>query len=394
MESIGRFSLEQKIFFNLVFILLIIAGFFAMFALPAERYPDINMAVVNITTDYPGASPTDVETLVTRKLEEAVENIENIEWISSSSQAERSYIRIKLVDDSNYDDLYDEIRFNILNAKAELPVEVDQPKIEDVTMGVLLPVVNVNFGGDHENRALALMADQVKTKLKKIEGVKKVVLFGDMIREFHVYLDPEKLRFYGISFEEVAEELQQANVSITAGKLETNAQEYLIKVDEKFHDRNLILKTIVRRDGDGSFIHLDDLVTRVGYDYRKPVIISTVNGKNAIALSVIKTPKGNALAIKSSVEDVLEQFEPLFVRENLEITLTQDSSIKINDGLSTLGWNFVVGMLLVSIISWYFMGFRNAGLITIGIPFSFLFTMLIMYLVGYSFNEQIGRAHV
>ena len=109
MESIGRFSLEQKIFFNLVFILLIIAGFFAMFALPAERYPDINMAVVNITTDYPGASPTDVETLVTRKLEDAIENIENIEWISSSSQAEHSYIRIKLVDDSNYDDLYDEI---------------------------------------------------------------------------------------------------------------------------------------------------------------------------------------------------------------------------------------------------------------------------------------------
>lgn len=387
MKSIGQFSLEQKIFFNLVFILLIIAGFFAMFALPTERYPDINMATVNITTEYPGASPTDVESLVTRKLEEAIENIENIEWISSTSQAERSYIRIKLVDDSDYDDLYDEIRFNVLNAKAELPVEVDQPKIENVTMGVLLPVVNVNLGGEHGNRALALMADQVKSVLKKIEGVKKVVLSGDMIREFHVYLDPEKLRFFGVSFEEVARELQQANVSISAGKLETLTQEYLIKVDEKFHDRNLILKTIVRMDGDGSFIRLDDLVTRIGYDYRKPNIISTVNGKNVVALSVIKTPEGNALTIKSSVDAVLEQFKPLFERENLEITLSQDSSIKINDGLSTLGWNFVVGMLLVSIISWYFMGFRNACLITIGIPFSFLFTMLIMYLVGYSFNE-------
>jgi len=387
MGSIGKFSLEQKIFFNLVFILLIIAGFFAMFALPAERYPDINMAVVNITTDYPGASPTDVETLVTRKLEDAVENIENIEWISSSSQAEHSYIRIKLVDDSNYDNLYDEIRFNVLNTKADLPLGVDEPKIENVTMGMLLPVVIVNVGGDHGNRALALMADQVKAALKKIKGVKKVVLSGDMTREFHVYLDPEKLRFFGISFEEVAEELQQANVSITAGKLETNEHEYLIKVDEKFHNRNSILKTIVRRDGDGSFIYLDDLVTRIAYDYRNPVIISTVNGKNSIALSIIKTPDGNSLGIKASVDAVLEQFKPLFVGENLEVTLTQDSSMKINDGLSTLGWNFVVGMLLVSIISWYFMGFRNAGLITIGIPFSFLFTMLIMYLVGYSFNE-------
>ncbi len=387
MGSIVRFSLKQKIFFNLVFFLLIIAGFFAMFALPAERYPDINMAVVNVNTYFPGASPTDVESLVTKKLENAVENIANIEWISSNSQAERSYIRIKLVDDSDYDQLYDEIRFNVLNEKDELPLEAEQPVIESVTMGVMLPVVVVNLGGDHSNRALSLMSDQVKLALKKIDGVKKVVLSGDMTREFHIYLDPGKLRQFGVSFDEVAREIQKANVSITAGKFESNFLEYLIKVDEKFHDRKSILKTIVRKDGDGSFIRLDDLVTRIGYDYRKPNIISTVNGKNAVSLIVIKTPEGNALAIKSSVEAVLYQFKPLFEREKLEITLTQDSSIKINDGLSTLGWNFIVGMFLVSFISWYFMGFRNAGLITIGIPFSFLFTMLIMYLVGYSFNE-------
>jgi len=387
MQSIGRFSLEQKIFFNLLFILLMVAGFFAMFALPAERYPDINMAKVNITTAFPGASPTDVETLVTRKLEEAVENIEGIEWVSSSSQAERSYIHIKLIDDSDYAELYDEIRFNILNAKADLPVEVDQPIIEDVTMGVLLPVVVVNLGGDHENRALSLIADQVKASLKKISGVKKIVVSGDLIREFHLYLDPDKLRFFGISFDEVASALQQNNVSMTAGKLKIKSEEYLIKVDEKFHDRNSILKTIIRRDGDSSFIRLDDLVTRIGYDYREPDVISTVNGKLAVSLKVIKTPVGNALAIKANVQKVLDEFEPLFSREKLEITLTQDSSVKVKDGLSTLGWNFIVGMLLVSIISWYFMGVRNAGLVTIGIPFSFLFTMLIMNLVGYSFNE-------
>jgi len=387
MQSIGRFSLEQKVFFNLTFILLIVSGFFAMFALPAERYPDINMAKVSVTTDFPGASPTDVETLVTQKLEEAIENIGDIEWVSSSSHAERSYISIKFVDDSDYDALYDEVRFNILNAKTNLPVEVDQPVIENLTMGMLVPVVIVNLGGDHENRALALMAGEVKAALKKIKGVKKVVLSGDMIREFHVYLDPEKLRLFGISFDEVATELQQANVSITAGNIEIDSDEYLIKVDEKLHSRDLTLKTIVRKDGDGSFIRLNDLIARIGYDYRKPSIISTINGKNTVALNVIKTQEGNSLAIKSSVDAVLEQFRPMIVREDLDVTLTQDSSLKINDALSTLGWNFIVGMILVSIISWYFMGFRNAGLITIGIPFSFLFTMLIMYLVGYSFNE-------
>jgi HAE1 family hydrophobic/amphiphilic exporter-1 len=387
MEVLGRFSLEQKVFFNLLFILLMIAGFFAMFALPTERYPDINMAKVKIVTDYPGASPVDVETLVTRKLEDAIEDIENIEWISSSSQAEHSYITVKFVDDSDYDALYDEIRFQILNAKEDLPDQAKQPRIEDVTMGVMVPVIVINLGGDHENRALALMADQIKTSLKKIDGVKKILVLGKMEREFHVYLDPDRLRFYGVSFNEIATALQQINISVTAGKLEAGKDEFLIKVDEKFQDRDALLNAVVRRDGDGSFIRLADLVSRLGFDYRNPSVISSINGKNAIALHVIKTPEGSALAIKAAVQQVLDQFKPLITSENLEITLTQDSSIRINDGLSTLGWNFVVGMFLVAFISWYFMGFRNAGLISIGIPFSFLFTMLLMHLFHYSFNE-------
>ncbi len=387
MEALGRFSLEQKVFFNLLFILLMIAGFFAMFALPTERYPDINMAKVKIVTDYPGASPVDVETLVTRKLEESIEDIENIEWISSSSQAEHSYITVKFVDDSDYEALYDEIRFNILNAKKDLPDQAQQPQIEDVTMGVLIPVVIVNISGDHENRALALMADQMKSSLRKISGVKKILVSGEMDREFHVYLDPDRLRFYGLSFNEVARALQQANISVTAGKLETETEEFLIKVDEKFQSRDDLLNAVIRRDGDGGFIRLADLASQIGFNYRNPSVISSINGKNAIALHVIKNPEGSALAIKAAVQRELDRFKPLIESENLEITLTQDSSTRINDGLSTLGWNFVVGMFLVAFISWYFMGFRNAGLISIGIPFSFLFTMLLMHLMQYSFNE-------
>ncbi len=387
MKSVGQFSLTHKVFFNLVFVLLIIAGSFAVFTLPTERYPDINMARVNIITDYPGASPVDVEMLVTRKLEESIENIEDIEWISSVSHAEHSYIRVKFVDNSDYEGLYDEIRFHILNAKADLPKGIEQPRIDDVTMGVLVPVVVVNLAGEHENRALALMADEIKAQLKKIPGVKKVLVNGELVREFHVYLDSDKLRFYGINFDEVSRALQSQNISVAAGKLETDREEYLIKVDEKFHSRNDILNTIVRRDGDGSFIRIEDLVTRLGYDYQKPSVISSVNGETAISLHVIKTPQGSALDIQKAVQEKLDQFRPQLEKEQVDITLTQDSSTKINDGLSTLGWNFVVGMLLVSVITWYFMGIRNAGLITIGIPFSFLFTMLLMNMMGYSFNE-------
>ena len=387
MESIVRFSLNQKIFFNLIFILLTIAGFFALTELPAERYPNINFGEVIISTYYPGASPTEVETLVTRKLEETIENVENIEWIKATSYPERSHIRLKFIDDSEYQYLYDEVRLKVLNMMGELPADVDPPSMDNATVDDFLPVITINLGGEHSNRGLALMAKQVKTVLRKIPGIKEIPLSGEYIMEFHIKLDPNKMRLFGISFNEIASVLQDVNVSVPSGSYTNRPGHFLVKADEKFHDLHQLVKTIIRRDGDAGFIRLEDLISSAELDYRDPVTISSVNGKDVVSLQIIKTPDANAIKIKEAIEEALKAFQPLFDSEKLEVTLTQDSTVKIKDGLSTLGLNMLVGMALVSLLIWYFMGFRNAGLVTIGIPFSFMITMLLMYLTDNSLNE-------
>jgi len=387
MKGIVQFSLKQKVFYNLMFILLTVIGFFAMFQLPAERYPNINLGEVIVSTYYPGASPIEVETLVTRKIEEQIETVENIEWIKATSYAERSHIRLKFIDDTDYPFLYNEVRLKLINMLAELPDDVDPPQIDSQTVDDVLPVIAINIAGDHSNRALALIAEQIKSSLQKIPFIKEIDLSGEYIREFHVYLDPQKLRQYGISFNETVDALQDANISIPAGNFKGKNSNFLVKVDEKFHNRMQIVKTIIRKDSDGSFIRLKDVITRADLDYRDPLVISTVNGKDVISLKVIKTQAGNAIDIKEAIIKKLESFNSLFKQENLEITLTQDSTSKIKDGFSTLGLNMLLGMFLVSIILWYFMGFRNAALVTIGIPFSFMITMLLMYITGNSLNE-------
>jgi len=387
MKGIVQFSLKQKVFYNLMFILLTVVGFFAMLQLPAERYPNISFGEVIISTYYPGASPTEVETLVTRKIEEQIETVENIEWIKATSYAERSHIRLKFIDDSDYAFLYNEVRLKLLNMLAELPDDVDPPQIDSQTVDDVLPVIAINIAGDHSNRALALIAEQIKSSLQKIPFIKEVDLSGEYIREFHVYLDPQKLRQYGISFNETIDALQDANISIPAGNFKGKNSNFLVKVDEKFHNRMQVVKTIIRKDSDGSFIRLQNLITRADLDYRDPLVISTVNGKDVISLKVIKTQAGNAIDIKEAIIKKLASFNSLFKQENLEITLTQDSTSKIKDGFSTLGLNMLLGMFLVSIILWYFMGVRNAALVTIGIPFSFMITMLLMYITGNSLNE-------
>ncbi|MEW8585175.1 MAG: efflux RND transporter permease subunit, partial [Candidatus Thiodiazotropha sp.] len=204
MHEVVAFSLKQRVFYNLMFVVLIVIGFYTLFALPAERYPNFGFGEVIISTVYPGASPVEVETLVTRKIEDAIEQVDDVEWISSTSYSGRSNIRLKFVDDSDYDTLFNEVRFEVLNIISELPEGVDPPSLLNAKVQDWLPVIAINLVGDHSNRALALMGEEIKTRLLKIPHVQQVDFSGKQTQEFHVYLDPQKLREFGIGFEQVA----------------------------------------------------------------------------------------------------------------------------------------------------------------------------------------------
>ena len=387
MESVVRFSLKQRVFYNLIFVVLIVVGFIALFALPAERYPNFGFGEVIISTAYPGASPEEVESLVTRKIEEALETVDDVEWINATSSSGFSSVRLKFIDDVDYESLYDEVRFEVLNIAGELPEAVDPPQLIYAKVQDWLPVIMINLVGDHENRALALMAEELKSRLLALPDVQKVDLSGEYIQEFHVMLDPGRLRALGVSFDQAARALQAANVSIPAGDFVDDSGQYLVKVDERFQSLEQVLATVIRSDADGSLVRVEDVISRAGLDYRDPGVISSINGKPSLGLRITKSDDGNAMEIRGQVQAVIDELSPVFDSRGVGLVLTQDSTVYIEDGLKTLGMNMLVGILLVSLIIWYFMGIRNAGLITIGIPFSFMITMLIMYLTGNSLNE-------
>lgn len=186
------------------------------------------------------------------------------------------------------------------------------------------------------------------------------------------YLDPNELKALGVSFDEVAHALQSANVSIPAGDFSTESGEYLVKVDENFRSRKQVVSTTIRRDADGSFVRVRDVISRAELNYRDPVVISSVDGKSSLALQIKKASDGNAMKIRNEVERTVEQFRPALKQQSVEIVLTQDSTVPFEDALSTLGMNMLVGIVLVSLLIWYFMGLHHAALTTIGIPFAFM----------------------
>lgn len=387
IQSLVRMTLGQKVFVNLLFVLLMVVGVFCVLELPVERYPDVRMGKVIITGFLPGASPDEVETLVTRKIEDALEDLENVEFIRSRSFRQRASIMVKFLDDTDYDTLYDELRFKVLSIQNDLPDEMDPPSFTVIRVSEWLPVISVNLVGERSNRALTLMAEEMKIPLQRIPGVKEVKIDGEYEREFHVSLDPQKLMRLGVTFDEVGKALEGANISVPAGDFVSDSGEYVIVVDEKFRSRDEIAATVVRRDLDGSFVTVGDVLSHAGMNYRDPFVISSVNGKDSLSVKVVKTPDGNALDIGAAVEEVVADYQSVLDKEGVEAVLTQDQRVYINENINTLGSNLLVGILLVCGCIWIVMGFRNAMLTTVGVPFSFLVTMIIMWLTNNSINE-------
>ena len=378
---------RQTVLINLLFLLAIAVGLFSLFDLPVERYPDVHMGKVVIRTIYPGASPEEVESLVTREIEEALDDLESVEFVQSTSYRERSSITVKFLDDTPYSELFDELRLKVLSIMNELPEEIDPPTFSEIEVSEWLPTVMINLIGDRSNRALSLMAKEMKIQLRQIPGVKEVELNGEYTREFHVFLNPELLDKYGLTFDDVATTLGTANVSIPAGDFTNDSGNFVIVVDERYRSTQQVSDTIVRRDGDGSFIRIGDVMTEARMSYRDPYTITSVNGMDCVTLKVVKARESNVLDIVPAVENIVNRFQPVLDREGVKIVLTQDQRVHIDDSITTLGMNLLVGITLVSILIFFFMGFRNAILTVVGIPFAFLVTMIFMWLTKNSLNE-------
>ncbi|MDY6953631.1 MAG: efflux RND transporter permease subunit, partial [Thermodesulfobacteriota bacterium] len=387
MKPFFRYVLKQSVLVNLLFVLSMAVGLFSLFDLPIERYPNVHMGKVEITTLFPGASPEEVEALVTHEIEEALDDLESVEFIQSTSYRERSNITVKFIDDTDYDMLFDELRLKVLSIMNELPEGVDPPVFTEINVDQWLPAVAVNLIGDRSNRSLVLMAEEMKLHLRQIPGVKEVELNGEYAREYHVNLNPHLLDKYGVTFDEVARALAESNIAVPAGDYANGTGEFVIVVDERYRSRRQVADTIIRRDSDGSFVKVGQVIHDAQMSYRDPYVITSVNGKDCVTLKVIKTWDGNVLDILPAVEQVVEQFKPVLAKENVEAVLTQDQRINVNDSISTLGTNLLVGICLVSVLIFFFMGLRNAVLTVVGIPFSFLVTMVFMWLTKNSLNE-------
>ena len=378
MNGLIRFALRQGVLLNVVFVgLVVISALLAVPNVPIDRYPNIQFGEVQITTRYPGASPEEVERLVTDVVEESLRGMEQIDFIRSTSIANQSFILVKFEDDSDYDSLYDDLRLRILSVQNLLPTvngEPLTPFFDKIDVDAWLPVIQVHLvAADPANpiptRALVLLAKDLRTRLGQIEGVKEIALLGDDPEQFVVALDAAKLEQHRVTVSEVVAAMRSSGTSPPAGIVDTALGERLVRVDSRFRDREDLLSVVVRRDGNGYLLRAGDLADpgETGFERIDGAAINTVNGLDTVACKVVKSERASALDVRADVQRVVDEFLANHEGEGIDAILTLDSTTKIRDGLGVMIANLVLSVVLVMVLLFLFLAQRGRGLTLVGL---------------------------
>ncbi len=388
--SLPAFSVRQIVLVNLLFVILMVAGWQVSRRIPIDVYPDVSFNTSIVTTIWSGASADEVERLVTTKLEEEIDKITGIKSLTSFSSAGVSDIEVEW--DETLPDLEYESSINDLRAAidrvSDLPEDAEEPVLLELSVGEVNPMVMVAVSdeegvGEYTLREVAL---DLEKRLSMLPGVRKVTVNGERDRELRVYVDKARALQYDLTLPEISRVIARNNQNMPGGSF-TNAadQEITVRGTGQYTTPAALAATVVRKNPDGTHVTLGD-VAEIRPDFEKRWMFGRFNGKPAIMLGVAKLTDADVIDMVDRVRDYVEGYQSL-LPPGIAAKATWDFSDYVRARLDLMGSNLLLGIVFVIFILWFTVGFRNAMLAIIGVPFSFLTAMILFPLFDVTINS-------
>lgn len=360
-------------------------GIASYLSIPKESSPEITIPMISIATYYPGVAPMDMETLVTRPIEEEVNKIPEVTDLTSTSDQGLSYIIAEFSSDMDMDEAMAKVREKVDLAKPDLPGEVEQPVLSEFNFAEF-PIMQVNVSGDYDLVQLKEVAEDVQDRLEQIPQILEVRLSGGLEREVRVDVDLQKLKFYNIAFNDVIEAIAAENVTIPGGSIDVGAQEYLIRIDGEFNDPRKIEDVVVLLEA-GSPIYVRDVAT-VDFGFADRTSYARLDGSAVVTLDIIKRTGENIIETSDAVKAAIAGMEPTFPPTTV-VKLTSDQSDDIRSMVASLENNIISGLILVVAVLLFFLGVRNSSFVGVSIPASMLLSFIVMKVMGISMNMVV-----
>ncbi len=404
MRGIVALALKQRVLVNLAFVLFMGVGVAVYLRLPVDSYPEVNLDEAWITTYWDGAGAEEVERLVTKKIEDEIDDIPGVDRIVSTSQSNMSFIDVKF--DESLDEQTLETSFNDLRAAldrvVELPDEAEQPVLQRLTTNEIYPLFQVVVSARDPRLpeiVLRETATELRAVLTELPGLQRARYNGYRDRELHVLVDRLEARKYGVGLTEVVSALSRTNrphpagtvsskasgVSSTGGPKLDRGDEARVTFDDEYREPLALERAVVRTVPGRSPLRVSD-VARVQVGFEKAETIIRMNGDRAIVLNVSKNPDGDTLRMRDLCAESIEEFRAV-APEGIDFNIVADQSEIVRSRFNVLLENLLLGVIFVSIILFFSLGLRNALIALVGLPFSYVCCFLLFPALDISINN-------
>ena len=384
--TITELAIKRSTLVVIVFTALTLLGIFCYRMLNYELIPKIDVPIVMVTTTYPGASADEVESSVTKKLEDALSALENVKSMSSSSQEGYSSIIMELVANTNTDIALEDAQRKVNAILYLLPTGAKAPSLLKFSTDEI-PVLKIGVHAKMESTKLyQITKDQIKPRFSKINGVAQVTLLGGDIREIKVNVDRNKLSAYHISISEVYNAVSNSNLQFATGKIEGITSQYTIRLSGKITSLDQLRSIIISKNANGSLIKLSDIAEIVD-GIAEHANLSKINGESSIGIQIQKQSDANSVKVCELAKIEMASIETQYASSGLKFEIASDYSVFTLASANAVIEDLGLAIVLVAIVMFLFLhSFRNSFIVLISIPTSLLSVFTAMYIFNFSLN--------
>ncbi|WP_312354879.1 efflux RND transporter permease subunit [Aminipila sp.] len=380
--GLTKFVLKRPVTAVLCVLCLIVFGVSSIASSTLEQTPEMNMPLMLVNTIYPGASPEDIDELVTQPIEDAVDTLSGLDKVTSSSNENSSIVIIQYEYGTDMDEAYMDLKKKIDGLAADLPDDARTPNIMEINMNDTA-VVTMSISNQAQSNLYNYVNNKIVPEFEKISSVASADVSGGRASYIKIELNPEKLNQYGLALNDVTQAIASGDFSYPAGSTKTGDMEYSVTTGADY-DNMESLNEIPINVPNGSVIQMQDVAT-VYEALEDQSSISRYNGEDTISVAIKKQQSSSAVNTSDDVMKVVEKLEK--ADENLKIVIVSDSKEDIMSSLNSVFETLILAVIISMVIIFLFFGDIKASLIVgSSIPVSILAALILMKLLGFTLN--------
>ncbi|CAI8808926.1 efflux RND transporter permease subunit [Chryseobacterium sp. MYb7] len=384
--KLAEISIKRPSLVIVLFTILTLGGILSYTLMGYELIPKFETNMVTISTVYPGASPAEVETSVTRKIEDAVGSLENVKKVESSSYESLSVIMVQLNDGADVDYALNDAQRKVNAILADLPDDVKAPSLNKFSLDDL-PIITMSISSDKLNSKdlYDLLDKKIEPIFSRVNGVAQVDLVGGQEREIQVNLDEKKLQGYGLSIGDVQQAILSSNLDFPTGSLKTRTTKSTIRLSGKYKSTEE-MNNLVVSNKNGAQVRLSDIATV--FDSQKDVEkVARFNQFPTILMQVKKQSDANAVSVSESVQKTIKTVEEAYKVQGVKVKIVNDTTEFTLESANHVIFDLFLAIILVAIVMLLFLhSIRNAFIVMVSIPASLVAAFIGMNLMGYTLN--------